>query len=97
MLEANFDKLIWCLDFESIDRSSASRPTAFLESDISIPAFEAWKQSYAPSNPSSCRYLFYIDFIASLADEKGQNALRHLTELAPFLRVLGCYPMDLQQ
>ncbi|GJP33318.1 hypothetical protein CLOM_g17863 [Closterium sp. NIES-68] len=40
-------------------------------------------------------YLFYVDFQASLAEPRVQNAMRHLQEMAPFLRVLGSYPMDL--
>lgn len=39
-------------------------------------------------------YLFYIDFVGTLADQKAQNALRHLQEIAGFMRVLGSYPMD---
>jgi len=39
-------------------------------------------------------YLFYVDFVGTLADVRCQNALRHLQELAPFMRVLGTYPMD---
>ncbi|DBA99259.1 TPA: hypothetical protein ACH3X3_011871 [Trebouxia sp. C0006] len=39
-------------------------------------------------------YLFYIDFVGTLADQKCQNALRHLQEIASFMRVLGSYPMD---
>lgn len=39
-------------------------------------------------------YLFYIDFEASMAEPRAQNALAHLQEFAKFLRVLGCYPMD---
>lgn len=39
-------------------------------------------------------YLFYIDFDASMAEPRAQNALAHLQEFATFLRVLGCYPMD---
>lgn len=39
-------------------------------------------------------YLFYIDFEASMAEPRAQNALRHLQEFATFLRVLGSYPMD---
>ena len=39
-------------------------------------------------------YLFYVDFKGSLADATSQNALRHLQEIAPFLRVLGSYPAD---
>lgn len=43
----------------------------------------------------SFNYLFYIDFIGALADPRCQNALRHLQEIAPFLRVLGTYPRDM--
>lgn len=39
-------------------------------------------------------YLFYIDFEASMADPRAQNALGQLQEFATFLRVLGSYPMD---
>ncbi|WIA11782.1 hypothetical protein OEZ85_011875 [Tetradesmus obliquus] len=41
-------------------------------------------------------YLFYIDFVGALSDPVCQNALRHLQESAPFMRVLGSYPMELQ-
>ncbi|GMI97338.1 arogenate dehydratase 2, Arabidopsis thaliana arogenate dehydratase 2 [Hibiscus trionum] len=39
-------------------------------------------------------YLFYVDFEASMAEERAQNALTHLKEFATFLRVLGSYPVD---
>ncbi|GAX74348.1 hypothetical protein CEUSTIGMA_g1797.t1 [Chlamydomonas eustigma] len=39
-------------------------------------------------------YLFYADFIGKLSDEKVQNAMRHLQEIAPYVRVLGSFPMD---
>ncbi|GMH07177.1 hypothetical protein Nepgr_009017 [Nepenthes gracilis] len=39
-------------------------------------------------------YLFYIDFEASMAEPRAQNALGHLQECAAFLRVFGCYPID---
>lgn len=41
-------------------------------------------------------YLFYVDLAASTADVNTQNALRHLQEMAPFMRVLGCYQMATQ-
>ncbi|KAF8071048.1 ADT2 [Scenedesmus sp. PABB004] len=41
-------------------------------------------------------YLFYIDFVGALSDPVAQNALRHLQESAPFMRVLGSYPMELE-
>ncbi|KAH7675586.1 Prephenate dehydratase protein [Dioscorea alata] len=40
-------------------------------------------------------YLFYVDFEASMAEPRAQNALSHLQEFATFLRVLGSYPRDL--
>ncbi|WOL15158.1 arogenate dehydratase/prephenate dehydratase 6, chloroplastic-like isoform X2 [Canna indica] len=39
-------------------------------------------------------YLFYIDFEASLAEPRAQNALSNLQEFVSFLRVLGSYPID---
>ncbi len=39
-------------------------------------------------------YLFYVDFLAGMDQRDAQNALRHLTEIAPFLRVLGSYPAN---
>ncbi|XP_077243673.1 arogenate dehydratase/prephenate dehydratase 1, chloroplastic-like [Tasmannia lanceolata] len=48
------------------------------------------------SNTGSAKYfdyLFFIDFEASMAEPRAQNALGHLQEFATFLRVLGCYPM----
>ncbi|XP_078436180.1 arogenate dehydratase 2-like [Wolffia australiana] len=42
-------------------------------------------------------YLFYVDFEASMASLSAQNALRHLKEIATFLRVLGSYPKDISQ
>ena len=38
--------------------------------------------------------LFYVDFKGSLSDEACQNALRHLSEVCAFMRILGSYPMD---
>lgn len=40
-------------------------------------------------------YLFYIDFEASMADVRAQNALSEVQEFTSFLRVLGSYPMDM--
>ena len=39
-------------------------------------------------------YLFDIDFEASMADLRAQNALGHLQKFATFLRALGTYPID---
>jgi len=36
-------------------------------------------------------YRFYIDFLGSTRETNVQNALNHLREITPDLRVLGCY------
>lgn len=41
-------------------------------------------------------YLFYLDFIGSVADVNTQRALDHLSEYATTLRVLGSYQRDAQ-
>ncbi|KAK7341953.1 hypothetical protein VNO80_24894 [Phaseolus coccineus] len=40
-------------------------------------------------------YLFYIDFQASMAEVRAQNALAEVQEFTTFLRVLGSYPIDM--
>ncbi len=37
-------------------------------------------------------YRFYLDFLGHAQRGAGQRALRHLAEIAPFVRVLGAYP-----
>jgi prephenate dehydratase len=38
------------------------------------------------------QYIFYLDFEGSMEQEACQNALRHLEEIAEFIKVLGSYP-----
>jgi len=80
-------------------RSSPLRelPSSFtFTSKTSLEAAEASRQ--AEKGPGSRRasfnYLFYLDFAASLKDRNALNAMRHLSEIAIDLRVLGSYPMD---
>ncbi|KAL7142802.1 hypothetical protein ABFS83_08G148700 [Erythranthe nasuta] len=77
---------------------------AFALRGISLSKIESRPQRRRPlrvvddSNRGSATYfdyLFYIDFEASMAESRAQNALGHLQEFARFLRVLGCYPMDI--
>ncbi|KAE8708916.1 Arogenate dehydratase/prephenate dehydratase 1 [Hibiscus syriacus] len=72
--------------------------------DINLSKIESRPQKGRPlrvvddSNRGSAMYfdyLFYIDFEASMAEPRAQNALEHLQEYAGFLRVLGSYPMDI--
>uniref|UniRef100_A0A0D3F369 Prephenate dehydratase domain-containing protein n=1 Tax=Oryza barthii TaxID=65489 RepID=A0A0D3F369_9ORYZ len=41
------------------------------------------------------QYMFYIDFQASMAEVRTQNALAEIQEFTSFLRVLSSYPMDM--
>jgi len=61
--------------------------SVFALRDIDLTKIES-----RPLRGQRWRYLFYIDFVARLDSGPAQNALRHLQEIAPFLRVLGCYP-----
>ncbi|MBN2241086.1 MAG: prephenate dehydratase [Acidobacteria bacterium] len=38
-------------------------------------------------------YLFYVDLLGDIRSRPCSHALRHLRELAPFLKVLGSYPV----
>uniref|UniRef100_A0A7I4BHR2 Arogenate dehydratase n=1 Tax=Physcomitrium patens TaxID=3218 RepID=A0A7I4BHR2_PHYPA len=78
--------------------------SVFALRDINLTKIESRPQRKRPlrvvddSNNGSAKYfdyLFYIDFEASMADVRAQNALGHLQEFATFLRVLGSYPMDM--
>ncbi|KAF8009522.1 hypothetical protein BT93_J0507 [Corymbia citriodora subsp. variegata] len=40
-------------------------------------------------------YMFHLDFQASMAEVRAQNALTEVQEYTSFLRVLGSYPMDM--
>ncbi|XP_024356492.1 arogenate dehydratase/prephenate dehydratase 6, chloroplastic [Physcomitrium patens] len=76
--------------------------SAFALRDINLTKIESRPQRKRPlrvvddSNNGTAKYfdyLFYIDFEASMADVRAQNALSNLQEFATFLRVLGSYPM----
>ena len=61
--------------------------SAFALRDINMAKIES-----RPLRGKPWEYLFYLDFMGHIDDERTRNALGHLRELAEFLRVLGCYP-----
>jgi prephenate dehydratase len=61
--------------------------SAFALRDLNMTKIES-----RPLHGKPWEYLFYLDFLDKEDDPKVQNALRHLGELADFMRVLGTYP-----
>lgn len=39
-------------------------------------------------------YIFYLDFLGNIQEERCQNAIRHLEEITILLKILGSYPMQ---
>jgi prephenate dehydratase len=61
--------------------------SAFALRDLNLIKIES-----RPLRGKPWEYLFYLDFLGRADSEVAQNALRHLHEIADFLRILGCYP-----
>ncbi len=61
--------------------------SAFALRDLNLTKIES-----RPLRGKPWEYLFYLDFIGHVEEERSCKALGHLAELADFLRVLGCYP-----
>ena len=60
--------------------------SVFALRDISLTKIES-----RPMRGKPWEYVFYVDFLRG-DDEPAQNALRHLAEIADFVKVLGVYP-----
>jgi len=60
--------------------------SAFALRDLSLTKIES-----RPLRGRPWEYLFYVDFLGNVEDERVQRALGHLQELCDLLRVFGCY------
>ncbi|KAG6470189.1 arogenate dehydratase/prephenate dehydratase 6, chloroplastic-like [Zingiber officinale] len=78
--------------------------SAFAFRDISLTKIESRPHRHRPlrlvddANVGTAKhfeYMFYVDFEASMAEARAQNALAEVQEYTSFLRVLGSYPMDM--
>ena len=79
-----------CKDVNFITEGPVSRATVAGVADASAAA------SAAPNAAAgeAFKYLFFLDLLSSLSqNESLKNGVRHLREYAPFLRVLGSYPV----
>lgn len=61
--------------------------SAFALRDINLTKVES-----RPLLGRPWEYRFYVDLLGRVDDRAVRNALSHLSELADFMRVLGCYP-----
>jgi prephenate dehydratase len=61
-------------------------------SAIALRDLNLTKIESRPLRGKPWEYLFYVDLIGRVEDQRVQNALGHLRELADLLRVLGSYP-----
>jgi prephenate dehydratase len=93
-LNANYGKLIpHRANKTSIAFKVKNTPGALFKS-LSVFALRDISLSKIESRPMRGRpweYVFYVDFLRG-DDEPARNALRHLGEVADFVKVLGIYP-----
>ena len=70
-----------------------SRPGKRLRQLLSVASNEVRVEEVGGLGGSAVfKYLFYADVLAHQQESRAVNALNHLREIAPFLRVLGSYP-----
>jgi len=62
--------------------------SVFALRDIDLAKIES-----RPNRGKPWEYLFYMDLLSDIRNRECTHALRHLRELAPYLKVLGSYPV----
>jgi prephenate dehydratase len=72
-----------------------NRPGALFKalSVFALRDIDLMKIESRPNRGKPWEYLFYMDLLSDIRSRECSHALRHLRELAPYLKVLGSYPV----
>jgi prephenate dehydratase len=88
-LAQNANKTSVVYSFKNVPGALFKSLSVFALRDIDLTKIES-----RPIRGRAWEYLFYLDFLGSLTEERVKNALNHLQEITATFEVLGCYPRD---
>ncbi len=85
--ETNYKTAV-CFELKSIPGALFKALSVFALRDINLTKIES-----RPIPHKTFEYLFYVDLIGNLKNEKIKLALNHLKEISKVVKVLGSYPL----